>query len=977
MKRIILSFSFLCISLLANAQATDLVIDCQTPGSLSSKINTSDQPTVRNLKVTGYINDTDLDFIGRLTQYSLNGIIDLYDVTIIGNSWNGSFKHLEKVYSEDYHYHIQKLILPQTLKNYCEPESSSYGLSKSSVDTLIFDTKIKTIKGYDPSHRNNRTDTRPTFTRKINHLILGENLDSIISIRTANSVHLPNSLKFIDNYAFRGRTDFSDWNIKEFPNLEHLGYCAFTYGSPGSGVPRPNETLPDSIFFPKIKSFCMSSLDYKSGMHIFFGESLKNIFDDDGVGWSNKFYPKIDNVSFHFKSMTPPTTGTAHCSSSCIIYVPKGAKQNYSENSDFKRFEIIEEKEPLKGILINRHEAMLEVNEVIYLTASPIPENADDAIILWKCDNELIANVNGSGMVTALSPGEAIVYASSTDGKIRDVCKITVKAHAESVSIVPESIVLNHISVTTQLISNILPENSTDKSVTWNSSNEQVCTVSSTGLVTAVGPGTAIVTVTTVDGGHTASCTVKVLQHVTSVTLEKHTSTLNVGEQELIRASILPENADDKTVKWTSSDNTIASVDANGNVTALKTGETWIKVISNDNSLEKDSCKLTVIQPVTGISLSKENMTLNNIGDNDQLTATIMPADASNKEVRWSSSNDNVCIVNNGLVTAVGAGTSSVTATTVDGSFTATCIVNVTQHVSDIELNKSALSLKVGESEKLQATVLPQNAENKMVTWTSSDSRIAIVDANGNVAAIKAGEAWIKAVSTDNPLAKDSCKLTVIQPVTNIKITPETYRFTNIGENIQLETTVLPEDATNKDVKWSSTNESVCVVANGKVIATGYGTAVVLATTIDGGHTVSCAIVVEKETIPVTGINLSQNTANLYKGETLLLTAEITPQNATNKNLIWKSSNESICIVSQSGLLVGLNEGNAIITVTPENGVGQAQCVVTVEDNANAIQSINEDTNNDVPVYDLMGQKVTHLVKGRIYICKGKKFVAR
>ena len=87
--------------------------------------------------------------------------------------------------------------------------------------------------------------------------------------------------------------------------------------------------------------------------------------------------------------------------------------------------------------------------------------------------------------------------------------------------------------------------------------------------------------------------------------------------------------------------------------------------------------------------------------------------------------------------------------------------------------------------------------------------------------------------------------------------------------------------------------------------------------------------------------------------------------------------NESVCIISQSGLLVGLNEGNAIITVTPENGVGQAQCVVTVEDKANAIQSINGDTNNDIPVYDLMGQKVTHLVKGRIYICRGKKFVAR
>jgi uncharacterized protein YjdB len=658
-----------------------------------------------------------------------------------------------------------------------------------------------------------------------------------------------------------------------------------------------------------------------------------------------------------------------------ILYVPKGAKQAY-QNSDWNICQIIENN-PVTRISLSQHSIILNKEEKLLLSTTITPEDADDQRISWNSSNTDVVAVDENGNITAIAPGEAKIYAVSVATGIKDSCLVTVRKNVETINFTESQIVLANIGDSKKLEYIITPNDATEKAITWKSSNEQVCTVSDYGLVTATGPGTAIITVTTVDGGHTATCTVKVIQHVTGLTLEKHVSTLKVGEQELMRASISPDNADDKTVKWTSSNNQIAIVDSNGNVTAKKAGDVWIKAVSNDNAEAKDSCKLTVIQPVTGVSLSKENITFNYAGDKLQLTATITPADASNKDIRWSSTNDNVCVVNNGLVTAVGAGTASVTVTTVDGNYSASCIVKVTQHVANISLNKSTLSLKVGESERLSAIVTPDDVENKAVSWTSSNSQITFVDANGNVTALKAGEAWIKAVSNDNTAAKDSCKVSVIQPVTGIRVTPETYRMTNIGENIQLEVTVLPADATNKEVKWTSTNEAICMVANGKVIATGFGTAVVLATTTDGGFTASCAIVVEKETVPVTSIEISQTSAKLQKGEMLQLSATAKPNNATNKNVVWKSSNESICIVSQSGLMVALNEGNAIITVTPENGVGQAQCVVTVEDKANAIQNINEDVNYDVPVYDLMGQKVTLLIKGRIYIREGKKFVAR
>lgn len=263
------------------------------------------------------------------------------------------------------------------------------------------------------------------------------------------------------------------------------------------------------------------------------------------------------------------------------------------------------------------------------------------------------------------------------DGTICDTCKVTVKAHAESITLSSEVITISDIGATYLLTASILPDNAVDKSVTWKSSNEAVCTVSATGLVTATGAGTAVVTVTTVDGGLTATCVVKVVQHVTGVTLDKSALTLKVGETELLRATVSPDNADDKSIAWTSSNEQLATVDADGNVTALKAGEAWIYATSADNPNVKASCKLTIIQPVTEVTISQTNCKLSNIGESIQLTVTVLPEDATNKTVTWSSSNTSVCVVSNGIVVATGYGTAVVIATTEDGGHMASCIVIV------------------------------------------------------------------------------------------------------------------------------------------------------------------------------------------------------------------------------------------------------------------------------------------------------------
>ena len=206
MRRIILLLTLIiCSCLNTYSQATDIVVDCQTPGWLSSKINYGDQQTVRNLKVTGYINEEDLKFIGSLTQINLNGVVDLGDVNIVGGKWNGAFDTLTKSWSSDYNYHLQKLILPQMLTYYLEHQ----GTSETEVDTLVFDINISKIEGYDSSHRNYRTDTERTLKRRIGHLIIGEKVDSILNVGNAQTVHFPQSLKYLENYSCNGRKDFS------------------------------------------------------------------------------------------------------------------------------------------------------------------------------------------------------------------------------------------------------------------------------------------------------------------------------------------------------------------------------------------------------------------------------------------------------------------------------------------------------------------------------------------------------------------------------------------------------------------------------------------------------------------------------------------------------------------------------------------------------------------------------------------------
>ena len=306
------------------------------------------------------------------------------------------------------------------------------------------------------------------------------------------------------------------------------------------------------------------------------------------------------------------------------------------------------------------------------------------------------------------------------------------------------------------------PANAYNKAVTWSSSNTAVATVSSTGLVTAVKAGTATITVKTVDGGKTATCKITVQAvtvPVTSVKINTTAKTLAPGATFQMAAWPQPTNATNKNVTWSSSNTAVATVSSTGLVKAVKAGTATITVKTVDGG-KTATCAITVKVPVTSVKINATAKTIAP-GATFQLAAWPQPSNATNKAVTWTSSNTAVAKVSStGKVTAVKAGTATITVKTADGGKTATCKITVKVPVTSVKLNATAKTLNVGKTFQLAAWPQPSNATNKAVTWTSSNTTVATVSSTGLVTAKKKGTATITVKTVDGGKTA-TCKITV------------------------------------------------------------------------------------------------------------------------------------------------------------------------------------------------------------------------
>ncbi len=420
------------------------------------------------------------------------------------------------------------------------------------------------------------------------------------------------------------------------------------------------------------------------------------------------------------------------------------------------------------SITLSPASAILKVGEQQQIAATIFPENAANKELFWSIDNPAIATVDETGLVHAIGLGTAIITATSKDDtEIKATCQITVVATPAGSIILNKTEATLKATETLDLVATILPETITDKSVTWISSNEAIATVDANGKVTAVAVGKATITATAASG-ISVECAITVVETpaggiiidkdalgITGDNLE-----MRVGDVKAIKVTVTPEATTDKAVTYSSENPAVASVDENGNVTALNLGTTTITIVAKSNPDVKSTINVTVVAtPAGSIILNKTETTLKATETVD-LVATILPETTTDKSVTWKSSDETIATVDaNGKVTAVAVGKATITATATTG-IEATCAITVVATPAEsIALNCEDATIRVNDTVVLNASIAPEQTTDKIVVWKSSDENIASVDANGVVRGLYSGVATITATAASGVSA--SCTVTV------------------------------------------------------------------------------------------------------------------------------------------------------------------------------------------------------------------------
>ena len=613
----------------------------------------------------------------------------------------------------------------------------------------------------------------------------------------------------------------------------------------------------------------------------------------------------------------------------------------------------------LPNISLNKQELIMDIGDTETLSATVIPEKPDKYYhINWLSSNPDVASVDDEGNVTANSKGKTEIAAFVTPDK-KALCEVTVIPKATSIKINKTLTTLER--GTTIGLKVIITPSDARNDVTWQSDDPSIAIVDDQGIVTGISVGTTLIKATTNDGTNLmAFCIVNVTpKQVKSIIIDKDEMTLERGESAQLSVTVYPQDADDSSVEWSSENNEVATVDSKGTVVAISSGTTIIRATTNDGSNLTAECQVTVTSlKATGISIDRTEATLERDATL-QLTATVMPEDAGDKSVTWSSGNSKVATVDgSGLVTAVAAGTAIIRATTNDGSnLTAECQVTVTPlKATGISIDRTEATLERDATLQLTATVTPDDADDRTVTWSSADSGIVRVDGAGLVTAVSVGTTTITATTGDGTGLTASCTVTVTPKIVQSITMDEEALNLERGETTRLTVIVTPQDADDVSVTWYSNNSGVATVDDGgRVTAIEVGTAVITATTNDGsGLSAKCTVTVTPK--EVDDISINKEILKMEIGDIEQLTVVISPADADDKTVTWRSADAEVASVNSDGVVTARKAGETTITATASNGL-TVECQVEVTD-PNGIYSPNAD---DVKV---MMQKDKIIVEG-------------
>ena len=582
-------------------------------------------------------------------------------------------------------------------------------------------------------------------------------------------------------------------------------------------------------------------------------------------------------------------------------------------------------------ITINPTEVVLPIGHSRTLKATVMPSTLSGVNLTWKSSNENIVSISDATpltvTITGVAGGHAVVSAINQDNVVVGYCHVSVQQSVTSIELSETEVVVDLNTKRMQLRASVYPENALNKEVYWTSTDTTKARVDANGMVTFLKAGTVSIIATSDDSpGVRAICNITIQIPVTSVALDQKEKTMYVGEIARLSYIIQPDAASTKSVTWTTTNNSVVSVDSSGKVTAKGAGTAVIILRTMDGGYSA-YCTITVKRIATGVKLDVSKLELK-AGEYYYLNAELTPRDSTDTKLAWESSDPKVATVDNkGKVMAKDSGQAIIMVRTEAGGI-AYCNVTVTQPVKGLILNFTEKTVYTGDEFKLKASVSPSKATELGVVWKSSNTEIVTVSEDGEVKAISGGTALITGTTVEGGY-NATCVVTVLELVSTIKLNYESLRI-GIDKTVILEAVVSTQTASNKKVSWKSSNTKIATVnSKGKVTGLAYGYATITATAQDGSEVeASCEVEVVR---PVTRVSLDKSYLNMLVGESKELKASLEPKNATYDEVSWTSSDDTIALVDEDGMITAIAPGTVSITAQAQDNSGKkAVCFVTV-----------------------------------------------
>ena len=556
--------------------------------------------------------------------------------------------------------------------------------------------------------------------------------------------------------------------------------------------------------------------------------------------------------------------------------------------------------------------------------------------VTWSSEDDAIATVSASGVVTGRTIG-TVMIAASTVGK-NAFSEVTVNPTPVSFVRLSHNNHAMRVGETFLLVAEALDGGGrvlSGRPFTWTTSNASVATVTNDGLVTAVSTGGAVITASAEGKSESASISVSLVP-VANVVIVEEASDIVVGQNTQLTAEVRDASGGILTgrlVSWSSNRTSVATVSSSGLVTGNAAGTATITATSEG---KMGTATINVSpRPVSSVIVSPGQLSLI-VGQTRQLTISITDDRGqilSGRPVSFSSNNSQIVSVSpSGLLTGISAGMATITATS-EGK-TGTADVTVTPvPVSMVEVTPSQSSIIVGHGVQLTATakdVAGKPLSGRSVNWRSGAPGLASVSASGMVTGLQPGTAVI--IATIDGIAGSATVTVSPVPVASVTVTPASVALT-IGQKQTLTATlrdVAGNTLTGRGLSWSTSDPAVATVGtDGEVIGVGSGTATITATS--EGQTGTATVTVGL--VPVASVVVAPPSATIDIGVTVQLSATTLDAGGnalTGRAVAWTSSDDAVATVSSGGVVSGISAGTATITATSEGQTGTSTITVSL-----------------------------------------------